>query len=164
MSDSDDELLFLCASAYYCISNYKIKKRKRAKRRWWVRNFLSKKNSQGAYQSLMNDLRIEDRQGFKNFVRMTPADFEILLNMVAPHIVKQDTKFRVAVSPAEQLAVTLRFLASGDSYASLMYLHRISKSKISSIVPTVCEAIFEVLQHYIKVRKKQTKHFKHSFI
>ncbi|KAJ8929695.1 hypothetical protein NQ314_017589, partial [Rhamnusium bicolor] len=46
----------------------------------------------------------------------------------------------------ERLAITLRFLATGDSYTSLMYTFKISKQVISKIVLELCEAIIEVLQ------------------
>ncbi|KAL4083015.1 hypothetical protein QTP88_028345 [Uroleucon formosanum] len=50
----------------------------------------------------------------------------------------------------KQLAVTLRFLATGDSYMSLSYLFKISKQSISEIIPEVCTAIIDVLKEFIK--------------
>lgn len=49
---------------------------------------------------------------------------------------------REPVSPEEKLAITLRFLATGESYESLMYQFRVHKSTISKFIPTVCHAIF----------------------
>ncbi|KAG8236898.1 hypothetical protein J437_LFUL018742 [Ladona fulva] len=48
--------------------------------------------------------------GFRNFVRMSPVDFECLLEMFGPRISKKETNFRVPVSATNRLAVTLRFL------------------------------------------------------
>lgn len=91
---------------------------------------------------------------FKNFTRMTETDFEFLLSLIEPSIIKKDTSFREAISPRIRLALTLRFLATGDSYSSLQYLFKISKSSITYIIPEVCQAIVEVLREkkYIKVR------------
>jgi hypothetical protein len=47
---------------------------------------------------------------------MSAFDFENLLKMVAPLIKLQDTNCRKAISPAEQLAITLRILATRDSF------------------------------------------------
>lgn len=56
------------------------------------------------------------------------------------------------MSVGERLAVTLRFLASGGSYASLPYLFRIPVYTILKIVPETCKAMYRTLkQEYLKV-------------
>nr|CAH7756448.1 unnamed protein product [Callosobruchus chinensis] len=72
------------------------------------------------------------------------------IDSLAPHILKKDTNCRKSTPPADQLAVTLRFLATGDSFTSLMYSHRISKSSLSDIIKRVCEAIVTELSDEIK--------------
>ena len=52
---------------------------------------------------------------------MSREDFAILLEMIRPQIVKQNMFSREAISPEVRLAVTLLFLAIGDSYISLQY-------------------------------------------
>jgi len=84
---------------------------------------------------------------------MSPSELEFLINLIGEKISKKDTAFRKAISVQERLALTLRFLASGDSYVSLQYLFRISKQAISSIVPEVCETLVEKLKDYIQVRQ-----------
>lgn len=73
--------------------------------------------------------------------------------MIGHKISKMDTNYRKAISVTEKLAVTLRFLATGDSYTSLSYLFKISKSTISLFVPEVCEALIDLLKDNIKVRR-----------
>ncbi|XP_055307884.1 putative nuclease HARBI1 [Sitodiplosis mosellana] len=55
---------------------------------------------------------------------MSPQHFDILLEKVSPIIAKKDTTFRRPISPETRLTITLRYLASGDSYRSLMLLFR----------------------------------------
>ena len=77
---------------------------------------------------------------------MSPTDFEVLINLIGHEIQKNDTFYRKAISVQDRLAVTLRFLAMGDSYSSLQYLFKILKQSISLIVPKVCQALIEKLK------------------
>ncbi|XP_069680317.1 uncharacterized protein [Periplaneta americana] len=87
---------------------------------------------------------------------MTSDDFEYLLEKVAPLIQKEDTLMRKCVSPKERLAITLRYLATGDSYQSLMYVYRIPTCTVSRIISELCDAIFAVLKNeYLKVPKTE---------
>jgi hypothetical protein len=79
---------------------------------------------------------------------MAPADFEFLINLIAPNIAKKDTTFRAAVLVEERLAVTLRFLATGDSYTNLQYLFKVLKQEIGQSIPQVCQAPAETLKKY----------------
>jgi hypothetical protein len=83
--------------------------KERMKGRWWAQTFVLKQHTHGAYQSIQNELKIVDRQGFKNLMRMFPYDFGNLLKMVAPLIKLQATNCRNGVSPAKRLAATLQF-------------------------------------------------------
>ena len=78
---------------------------------------------------------------FKNFTRMSPEDFDYLQEAIAQYVKKQVTSFRPPIKVAEQLGVTLRFLATGDSYRSLSYLSSISHVSISRFMPKVCQAL-----------------------
>lgn len=76
---------------------------------------------------------------------MSPEKFAELLKLVTPLIAKKDTTFRKAISPAERLAVTLRFLATGESQQSLSFSFRIGRSTLSQILRETCDAIFSCL-------------------
>ena len=103
----------------------------------------------------MHDLTAEIGYGlFENFCRMKSTDFETLLQQIGPTISKQDTTFREPIPAIERLMLTLRYLATGDSFTSLMYTFKISKQLISRIIPEVCSAIIECRQEYVKVSKK----------
>ena len=97
----------------------------------------------GQYEKLMVEMAGEDPASFRNFVRMDPAMFQELLTRLGPRIEKQDTRFRKALHPGLRLAITLRFLATGDSYKTLVYGFRVSHSTICLLVRQVYQAIFD---------------------
>ena len=73
----------------------------------------------GQYEKLMKELENEDVASFKNFMRVDPALFSELLEKVGPLIEKEDTFWRKALEPGLKLAITLRYIATGNSYMSL---------------------------------------------
>ncbi|CAH2003850.1 unnamed protein product [Acanthoscelides obtectus] len=155
MSTKSDDL-FVIACGFFVIQSIKEKQKKR-KPRYWVRPFLKERNKYGINE-MINNLRKDDlgingelRSSFKNFVRISSADFEYLIQLVGPNIFKQNTNYRDAISVTDRLAITLRFLATGDSFQSLMYLFKVSTTTISRIVPEVCSVLFEELCHFIQV-------------
>nr|CAH7746903.1 unnamed protein product [Callosobruchus chinensis] len=97
-------------------------------------------------------LRDMDSGHLKNFMRMTAEDFERLIILVGPKISKMYTKFRKAISVQDRLAITLRFLATGDSFTSLQYLFKESKQRVSIIIiEETCNALIQALKEQIKV-------------
>ncbi|CAD7088081.1 unnamed protein product [Hermetia illucens] len=71
--------------------------------------------------------------------------------MIRPLITKRDTVMREAIPAEIRLAITLRYLATGDSYASLSFLFKVSTQSISKIVPEVAKSICSALKDYIKL-------------
>ncbi len=64
-----------------------------------------------------------------------------LVDRLLPRIEKQDTWYQKALQPGLKVAITLQYLATGDSYHSLMYNFQVAHNTISSIVRDVCKAI-----------------------
>ena len=120
----------------------------RKKRRMWESSFLKGRN----YVQLLANLKADEMGLFKNFNRMSSSDFDFLLNTIEDKVSRADTNYRDSIPATVRLALTLRFLATGDSYGSLMCLFLISKPSISKIIPEVCEPIVDALQEHVKVR------------
>jgi hypothetical protein len=119
MSSSDEDLI-ICSAAFIVMSSEA--RRKKRKRRWWIKTLLTKRGG----LSLLANLSMEDGSGFRNFTRMTASHFELLVTIIGPKVSRQH-ELQKSITVHERLAVTLRFLATGDSYQSLMYLFKISK-------------------------------------
>lgn len=92
----------------------KKRRERRRNRAIWTRQWILNRPQYGAYHQLINELRLSDQISYWNFLRMDESSFESLLILVTPLIRKKDTNMRQAISPAERLAVTLRFLATGQ--------------------------------------------------
>ena len=71
--------------------------------------------------------------------------FNQMVADLTPRLKKTTTNCRKPLSVGLNLAITLRYLATGDSYKSLAYGFRVAPSTIVSIVPAVCQAIYD---HY----------------
>lgn len=132
--------------------------RKQKKRRFWVRKWILERDAE-VHRLIDRELRCSHPEDFKNMLRMSGDQFDYLLEHVSQNITKWDTNMRQAISANTKLQVTLRYLATGDSFKSLEYLFRVPKNTISKFVPETCEAIIEALRGFIKVSNKQLKYF-----
>ncbi|CAH1366277.1 unnamed protein product [Tenebrio molitor] len=80
---------------------------------------------------------------FFRYTRMSPDQFDHLLTLVGPQLRKHSQL--EAIEPGHRLAVTLRFLATGDSFGSLSFSFRISKTLICRIVKEACAILWKTL-------------------
>ena len=91
------------------------------------------------FHQLIRELEVGDVVAYKEFFRMTKEQFCFLLRKVSPLIQKKEqptpiNAVRATIQPDERLAVTLRYLATEETYHSLQYSFRISRQTISSMV------------------------------
>ncbi|CAK1583986.1 unnamed protein product [Parnassius mnemosyne] len=134
------------------------KKNRKIKRRYWVRPSLRNRPN---VSLILEDFRKDDikrrniRSKFNTFLRISSEEFEILLNLTGPMISKTDTRWRNAVSASDRLAITLRYLATGDSYFSLGTLFKESPQFISLIIPEICQALISTLSNYLRMPNTQ---------
>ena len=69
--------------------------------------------------------------------------FEEILERVRPRITRQTINWRLPIEPGLRLAITLQFLARGDSYPSLALLFRVHRTTIGKIIHDTCDAIID---------------------
>ena len=125
--------------------------RPRRKHNMWVRPWLLQREERGAYHNIMADLYATDIPGFTNYMRMTPEFFEMIKTRLEPHLARQATNYTAPISVGEKLALTIRYLATGESYTSLSCQFRVGRSTISKFIPEVCRAIQdEFTREYLK--------------
>ena len=68
-----------------------------------------------------------------------------MLEKVTPLIQRQTTHLRQPIHADVKFGITLRYLATGESFQSLMYQFRVHQTTISRFFPEVCGAIYRVL-------------------
>ncbi|KAB0805427.1 hypothetical protein PPYR_02397 [Photinus pyralis] len=127
-------------------------KQKRNRRRLWSRTWLQRRNEgRGVLNMLNQELLQEDPVSYQNYLRLNNKQLGYLLALVKDDITKQDTHLRECIPARSKLQVTLRFLATGETFRSLMYATRIHETTISRFIPEVCNAIVLKLKpNYLK--------------
>ena len=73
---------------------------------------------------------------------MTPNRFEHFCTLVGHRIEKRTTRIRKPITAPQRLALTLRYLAIGESEQSLSLAYRIGKSTVCQIVSETALAIY----------------------
>ena len=101
------------------------------RRTMWVKPWLLRRVTLGHYDTLMQELMRESRRDFKSFLRTEPEMFRDMVDHVAPHIEKSQ-EGRPPRWQGLNLAITLRFLSTGNSYHSLAFNFRVARNTISS--------------------------------
>ena len=86
----------------------------RKKRRYWVSPYLQARPDQGHYHNLMKELALLEPERFRNYLRLDKDVFDDLVERLRPSIERQ-SNFREPLSVGIRLAITLRYLATGDT-------------------------------------------------
>ena len=79
-------------------------------------------------------------QNLFRYCRMYPHTYLDLLNRITLLITHQGP--RTSVQPGERLAITLKFLASGDSQQTIATSYRMGRSTVCNIISETVTAIF----------------------
>ncbi|XP_050502605.1 uncharacterized protein LOC126881914 [Diabrotica virgifera virgifera] len=125
-SESEEDLILLVALA---------DEEDQRKRKIWTHEINLERHQKGEFHT---------RQGGNGGMKI--AYFDEIVNLIREDISKLDINFRESISAEERLAITLRFLATGDSFSTIGHSYRVGFSTVSTIINEVCEAIRKRLQ------------------
>jgi hypothetical protein len=84
------------------------------------------------------------------FLRLSASNFDWLLENIRPMIEKQDTALRKSITADKRLAITLKFLATGESFFSLSTQFVIGESTVGVVVKETCRAIIRALRSFLQ--------------
>lgn len=121
-----------------------LRRKNSRKRQYWVHPILLARRQHGEYHRLVQELRLDDAR-FQEYFRLSRELFDELLTRLGDRIVRRDTNCRLAISPAQRLAICLRYLATGDSFGSIAFSYRVGRCTVGRIVKQVACAIWDVL-------------------
>ena len=79
MADIDNNKLMgllIIAGGDLLLSREHIKERR--KQRQWVRSWIRKRDSNGAYYAIINDLKLTDKEDFTKYLRMKTSTFQVI--------------------------------------------------------------------------------------
>ena len=113
-------------------------------------SWLKRRKELGYFKNIVQELHLEDTEGFKGMMSMNFKCFNETLNITAPDFTPQEIiGGNKVISAVERLTVTLMFLATGETFQSLAFQFRCSDRAISYIVKEFCNAIVKYLVPFI---------------
>ena len=136
------------------------RKFRRQQKRVWVRKIFQSRSTKGEYHALITEMKLSDHESFYRYFHMTPQRFSHLLSLVCPSIRRQDTSFRSAIPPDERLAITLRYLVTGDSMQTISFSYRVGHSTVSGIIESTCDSLWNILMPQYLQRPTTTMEWK----
>lgn len=141
----------MSAAAVACATIVKRNRQKKISKKWFKTWLLQR--SKYSHVDLLEKFCVE-KEDWHNYLRMDEETYFELLQLVTPLIEKRSTNMRDSISCHERSTATLRFLATGRSYADLKFSTIISPQALSYIIPDTCRAILRVLKkEYLKVNQ-----------
>ncbi|KAL1426724.1 hypothetical protein MTO96_018039 [Rhipicephalus appendiculatus] len=93
----------------------------------------------------MQRMRQGDVEYYHKYYRMMPHQFDFLLRLLQQDLQRKHV-VREPISPAERLAMTLRYLSSGDLVQDIALAFRVGISTARMAVKVTCRALWKRLQ------------------
>lgn len=113
IENEDDEVVMKWFSSWFlCKRKENEKQRGRKPRSIWTRKWLEKRQDDGVYAKLLQELRIGDsgeKKLYRDFLRMSEENFIDSLRLVQPLIQKTNTKFRESISAIINVALSFNW-------------------------------------------------------
>lgn len=132
----------------------------RSTRRAQIEEIYRSQRTEGCFKILIERHLIDNDTRFQAYFRLTPYLFDRVLSIVKVDLEKKSTNANpLPLTPEQKLCLTLRFLATGETYRSLAFQFRISPSYISVSIREVLKAIIQHLQAKTTAGGKGFLHF-----
>ena len=78
--DEDDVIIFSCAIiTLACALEIQKKPRRNRIRKMWMKDWLRKRDTKGAYNNILPELRLNDHENFRKYLRMNTETYQVRL-------------------------------------------------------------------------------------
>ncbi|CAL1681009.1 unnamed protein product [Lasius platythorax] len=145
--DNEEDLLTY-ALVVLMIGTYILKRRTSFRwinRKYWVRPINIRRPVQGDFDHLLQELKTDSYMFFR-YTRMSLSVFLSVFNhfleMMKPFLTKKSHR---ALVPEQRLALTIRYLATGDQILSIALAYRIGEFTARNVIKETCAMIIKVL-------------------
>ena len=79
------ELISYFATCGACVLIEELNKKPPVKRRIWAKNWLLERQKKGAYNGILNELRLTDKEDFRKYLRMNTETFQVRYDIQASY-------------------------------------------------------------------------------
>ena len=121
--------------------------RRRPQQRRGVSPLLQTRNTLGQFQTeFLPRFHSTDPKVLRDYIRLSPANFSRLLQLVRPFLSANNLRGRPSLEPSLKLAFTLRFLAVGCTQTEMAINYKVGRSTAHKVLSEVLPAIYSALQ------------------
>ena len=136
----DDLLLLSVANSLAIVANQTPNR----KRKWCIHPDNRRRMADGEFEiHFLKKKKHADK--FFHYLRMSPDNFDLLLSILTPFFPIPKQTGRKRLSNEQRLAVTLRYLATGQSMASLSQTWLIGESTMRKIINETLDCLWVAL-------------------
>lgn len=97
MDENNEERAIVAVTCIIIGHAIKMRKKKRKQRRMWVKPWILQRDNFGAYNALISEFVLFEREDYRRFMRMNSETFRELLEGVNPYIKKRDFHEEAAI-------------------------------------------------------------------
>ena len=78
--DEDDVIIFCCPTiTLACALGIQKKPRRNRIRKTWMKDWLRKRDTKGAYVNILQELRLNDHENFRKYLRLNTETYQVRL-------------------------------------------------------------------------------------
>ena len=109
-------------------------KKKRKPREVWMKSWLINKDTKSAYNTILEEFRLDDRESFRRYLRMDTGTFDELVCLVTPMIEAKCTRLWKALDVEEKLTWICVFLEMESRLLVFSINFRYRKQRVCSVI------------------------------